>query len=633
MDEQHNLQDTSIDDNSPVNLTDYREKIDQTFSFLITGELQGSVFGTNIYTDDSNIAAAAIHAGILSVGETKSVEVKMLPGQSTYEGSTQNGVTSSSYGVWMESYMFMTNVSTSLTTVTNLLNYRHRVNEVISISVTGLIEGPVFGTNIYTDDSNVGTAAVHAGVLSIGETKLVEVKILPGQSSYKGSTQNGITSSSYGPWPGSYVFIENIISSVAESMDLTGFRDKVGHSLYFLVTGDIGVPVYGTDIYTDDSNINAAAIHAGVVRLGETKAVIVNILPGQLNYQGSTKNRITSSSYGQWPGSFRFIDHNTTSTVTITNLIDYCSKVNQILSVSVTGSLGGSIYGTKIYTDDSIINIAAVHAGIANVGETKIVDIKILPGETSYQGSTQNGVISSSYEAWPGSYTFTINTINCVMAPIDLINFREKTNQLLSFVVTGKNEGSIFGTDIYTDDSNLAVAAVHSGMVTLGETKGIIVQILPGKSSYHSTTQNDITSTSYGHWMGSYSILSSIPIFKMVLSNLVNYRDKINQILSFTVIGATGGSVWGTNIYSDDSNIASAAVHAGVVNDNEMKTIDVKILPGQASYDGSIRNGITSLSYGSWAGSFVFVDNTTADEMASENVTDDGNKMEEESSE
>ncbi|UJR29698.1 hypothetical protein I4U23_017246 [Adineta vaga] len=514
MDEQHNLQDPSINATSPVNLINYRDKIDQTFSFLITGKIQGSVFGTNIYTDDSSIATAAVHAGVLSVDETKTLFVKILPGQLNYQGSTQNEVTSSSYGVWMGSYMF---TNASLTTITNLVNYRHKLNEIISISVTGLIGGSVYGTNIYTDDSNVGTAAVHAGVLSIGETKTVEVRILPGQSSYKGSTQNGVISSSYGLWLGSYVFIQNIISSITDSMNLTRFRDKVGQSLYFLVTGNTGGPVYGTDIYTDDSNINAAAVHAGVVKHGETKSVIVNILPGQSNYQGSTKNGLTSSSYGQWPVSFRFVNNITTSISTIANLTDYRNKVNQTLSVSVTGSLGGIIYGTKIYTDDSIVNTAAIHAGIVNVGETKTVDIKILSGQTSYLGSTQNGVTSSSYGAWGGSYMFTTNTINCIMAPIDLIHFREKTNQLLSFVVTGKNEGSIFGT----------------------------------------------------------------------------------------------------NIYSDDSNIAAAAVHAGVVKNNEMKTINVKILSGQMSYEGSIRNGITSLSYGSWSGSFVFIDNTIADQMTS----------------
>jgi hypothetical protein len=36
-------------------------------------------------------------------------------------------------------------------------------------------------------------------------------------------------------------------------------------------------------------------------------------------------------------------------------------------------------------------------------------------------------------------------------------------------------------------------------------------------------------------------------------------------------------------------------------------TVAIRILPGEASYTSSLRNGITSTAYGSWAGSFEFV--------------------------
>jgi hypothetical protein len=35
----------------------------------------------------------------------------------------------------------------------------------------------------------------------------VVIEMRPGQSAYVGSTRNGITSSSYGVWGGSYVFV------------------------------------------------------------------------------------------------------------------------------------------------------------------------------------------------------------------------------------------------------------------------------------------------------------------------------------------------------------------------------------------------------------------------------------------
>ena len=91
---------------APSNLVTYRDKVGQTFQFTLTGTLTGSVWGTDIYTDDSTLACAAVHAGVVLPGQTKIVTVKILTGQSKYQGSVRNGVTSSSYGIWPGSYSF-----------------------------------------------------------------------------------------------------------------------------------------------------------------------------------------------------------------------------------------------------------------------------------------------------------------------------------------------------------------------------------------------------------------------------------------------------------------------------------------------------------------------------------------------
>ena len=64
--------------------------------------------------------------------------------------------------------------------------------------------------------------------------------------------------------------------------------------------------MYGTDVYLDDSGICLAAIHAGLITpAGGT--VTIEIRPGQASYVGSTRNGVTSSTAGQYPGSFVFI--------------------------------------------------------------------------------------------------------------------------------------------------------------------------------------------------------------------------------------------------------------------------------------------------------------------------------------
>ena len=89
-------------------------------------------------------------------------------------------------------------------------------------------------------------------------------------------------------------------------------------------------------------------------------------------------------------------------------------------------------------------------------------------------------------------------------------------------------------------------------------------------------------------------------------ANLVGYRNRVGQTFQFTVTGANAGAVWGTDVYTDDSSVARAAVHAGVLAIGETRTVTVSILPGQASYPASTRHGISSASWGSWAGSFAF---------------------------
>lgn len=68
--------------------------------------------------------------------------------------------------------------------------------------VTGTVEGSVWGTDTYTSDSWLATAAVHAGVLFDGERGLVRVTFVdPINVAFTGTDRNGVSSHSFGPWP------------------------------------------------------------------------------------------------------------------------------------------------------------------------------------------------------------------------------------------------------------------------------------------------------------------------------------------------------------------------------------------------------------------------------------------------
>jgi hypothetical protein len=64
----------------------------------------GSVWGSGPYTNDSNLAAAAVHAGALQAGETAVIKIKVRADAGGYAGSTRNGVTTSNWGAYQGCY-------------------------------------------------------------------------------------------------------------------------------------------------------------------------------------------------------------------------------------------------------------------------------------------------------------------------------------------------------------------------------------------------------------------------------------------------------------------------------------------------------------------------------------------------
>jgi hypothetical protein len=94
-----------------------------------------------------------------------------------------------------------------LSGVTNMTQFTTAdIGKIYKITITGGAGGG-WGTDIYTDDSHIPAMAVHAGVIAIGETKEVYIKIVEGKNSYPGSTRNGITTSEWGSWGLSYQFV------------------------------------------------------------------------------------------------------------------------------------------------------------------------------------------------------------------------------------------------------------------------------------------------------------------------------------------------------------------------------------------------------------------------------------------
>lgn len=92
----------------------------------------------------------------------------------------------------------------------------------------------------------------------------------------------------------------NFVASDAP-LNMNGFCEVMGAIYYFRVTGVVEGQVWGTDTYSRDSVLGAAAVHAGLVKPGEMRVLRVTVVPPPKSYQGTTRHGVTTSEYGEYP--------------------------------------------------------------------------------------------------------------------------------------------------------------------------------------------------------------------------------------------------------------------------------------------------------------------------------------------
>jgi len=169
-----------------------------------SGTANSPVWGSGPYTADSNICTAARHSGAIGTGGGV-IQVVMAPGQSSYSGSAANGVNTSAWAEYNSSF----NIYRAQAGGGQACGRMPGGQDVYVCScAAGAPAGSVWGSGPYTDDSNICSAATHAGIIGGGGGN-VRVLAAPGLQSYRGSAWNGISTSDYGPWGRSIIFDRN----------------------------------------------------------------------------------------------------------------------------------------------------------------------------------------------------------------------------------------------------------------------------------------------------------------------------------------------------------------------------------------------------------------------------------------
>jgi LCCL domain len=180
----------------------------------------------------------------------------------------------------------------------------------------------------------------------------------------------------------------------------------------------------------------------------------------------------------------------------------------------------------------------------------------------------------------------------------------------------GGTARSVWGSDIYTSDSSICTAAVHSGLITFQQGGDVTIELRPGRTIYGCSERNGVTTSPYGSYLHSFvfktpdteAIVREAEEQTAVLWNTTAsiVRFETGKISKFKCPSAGKESpVWGSDIYTLDSSICNAAVHAGKLTLENGGTVTIELRPGESSYKGTIQNGIKSNDYGKYGASFV----------------------------
>jgi hypothetical protein len=166
--------------------------------------------------------------------------------------------------------------------------------------------------------------------------------------------------------------------------------------------------VWGTDVYTDDSGLCRAALHAGVITPAGGSVTVIRG-GGRPLYVGSERNGVSSNDFPAFPASIEF--KGAAPPPPGPGLCPKYLGISRALPTPFTcrctgqATQSGSAWGTDVYTDDSSMCRAALHAGKIPLTGGTITAIRG-EGRALYVGSTRNGVQSNDFGAFPFSMSF-----------------------------------------------------------------------------------------------------------------------------------------------------------------------------------------------------------------------------------
>jgi len=297
--------------------------------------------------------------------------------------------------------------------------------------------------------------------------------------------------------------------------------------------------IYGTDVYTDDSPVCVAAVHAGLISFAAGGTVTVQVQrPGLAYYTGSTRNGVNSSNWDNRPnptlGAYTFVvspgDSAGVSGAGAGNGGQGCQMgqtFNQAESRDAYGRLtveaaaidvvicsGQQFYIYQYLNRPGFRAIRPPNWAQAIGGRDYATFAEALAAAAASVGS---GYGSGGYGGGNGGggAVATGTLIKWTDYPLAAARGHDVNGQRSTFTCPpggdpriANTSGRITGTDVYSDDSPICVAAVHAGLIGFAGGGTVTVQVMrPGPSQLVGSMRNGVTSLSDNN--GTYPTLGA----------------------------------------------------------------------------------------------------------------------------
>lgn len=179
-----------------------------------------------------------------------------------------------------------------------------------------------------------------------------------------------------------------------------------------------------------------------------------------------------------------------------------------------------------------------------------------------YAGIRARGVTEINRRLPAGSRPFTIHR------PVAKVQRQEADRQLLQFI--GQQTGNPFRAGSFPESAQL-----YSVPFDVAEQRMFFGNYCPSRPRSPQVVEFD------WHWSASHPLANE--------SDIISCASNADR---------TGGTVWGTDSYTDDSALCVAAIHAGAITWQGGR-FRIRYLPGGGGLAGSTRNGVTTRDWNS----------------------------------